>query len=791
MATLVTHTDWTHAKSAGASVSVAIPTPGAGHTLIFCSAGGVIATPAGFTRGAAYGGGAQDVSIWYRTATGAETSVAVTLGGAENCGGTILEFSGTLTYNTGSNNGAGATPAQSSDYQVAPSGASVSAQSLVIGLWSVNQSSAFSASNQFRQMGPAGRIVTSSAAQDPSGFACIFAVGIADIDATHQYPRQASAGSYAATSVYQGASAGTAFAAQAIFTDTSGTPTVSWPNVIVKENTLPGTDNGNWYVNTNGTDSTIAGFPTAPSVQPGGTMNFKVDSTGNPFRVEIYRLGWYGYDNFGARNILGNQGGYLAGTVVTQPAPIVDGTLGSTSCAAWTTNASWSVPADAVPGKYYALFRRTDITTHVASTHFIVRPAAVTGKMAVVEPTLTYHAYNPWGATTDHGNLSSGTWTGRSLYQAGTDGAGPNFAHRSYAVCLDRPYGTQSTTATTYMFDSEFGWLMFAEAQGYDMAYLSDLDLHANPTLLQDASLAVMLGHHEYMTANIFTAWQNTITAGVNTFIDSSNTAGWRIRFAAGDTNYRTAICYKDTGTRLLMAGWSGTGYDPDTMNGPTGTWRDPDVSNHDRRPENTLTGQQFVASGPVLTPLLVDVSVKGKPLWRNSTTVQALTSGNHYADISNSVGFEVDSANGATGQPPNLVIVASTSVSVTTGADPTGAVYTTSTTVTATWTLYRASSGALVFNGGDWRAWWSAARWQGASPVTNVSVDIQNALLAILYDLGQTPHSLTALRPGADTTPTDPSIGAPTGGRNGVATAYGLTIPSAGSTGFFALLLP
>lgn len=781
MATLVAHTDWAHPKSGGTSFNVPIPTPTAGHTLVFCSAGGAISTPTGFTRApdAPYGGGAQDVSIWFKTATGSETSVAVSLNGSgDNVGGTILEFSGTLTYNTGSNNGAGSTISQSSDYQVAPAAVSVSAQSLVIGLWSVAQSTVFSTSNQFRQMGPAGRIVTSAAEQDASGpTKVIYAVGIADVDASHQWPFSASPGSYAATSVYQGSAPGTAFAAQAVFTDTSGTATVTWPNNIVRENSLPGTDTGNWYVNTNGTDSTIAGFPTTPSVQPGSTVSFKVDSTNSPFRAEIYRLGWYGFDTFGARRVA-----QVTGTATAQPTPTVDGTLGSTSCAGWTANASWSVPSDAVPGVYYVLFRRTDVTTHVASTHFVVRETSPSGKTAVVIPDLTHHAYSVWGATTDHGDRSTGTWTGRSLYQAGADGASPDFSHRSYAVCLDRPYSTQSTQAMTYLFDSEYGWIQFAEAQGFNLTYLSDMDLEGSTTLLNSAALVAMVGHHEYWTANIYTAFQNAVASGVNLFVYSSNTAGWRVRFAAGDTNKRTAICYKDSGTRDVSPGFTGTGYDPVT---PTGTWRDASptngVNNPDRRLENALTGQRFVASGPVQTPMLVDASFKAKPIWRNSASVQALTTGTHFTDISNSIGYEVDSADGSTGQPSNLTTVASTSTAVTTGSNAAGTVYSTATSVNATWTLHRdATAGALVFNTGNWRAWWSCSRYQGSSPVASVSVDMQNALLSILFDLGQAPHSLTALQPGVDTTPTDPSIGAPAAGNGNVAIAYGLTASTA-----------
>ena len=783
MATKVTQTDWAHPKSGGASFSISIPTPAAGHTLVFCSAGGAISTPTGFTRGAGYGGGAQDVSIWYKTAAGTETSIAVSLNGSgENVGGTVLEFSGTLSYNTGTNNGSGSSLSQSSDYQLAPAAASVSAQSLVVALWSVNQSSTFSTANQFRQMGPAGKIVTSAAEQDASGAPSIYAVGIADIDASHRYPQQASAGSYAATSVYQGSGPGTAFATQAIFTDTSGVATVTWPNAIVKENSLPGVDNGNWYLNTAGTDATIAGFPTTPSVQPGGTINFKVGCAFT-FRVEIYRLGFYGYDTFGARNVLGNGGGYLTGTVVTQPTPAVDGTLGSTSCAAWTTNASWSVPSDAAPGLYYVIFRRTDAgnTSKAASTHFVVRESSPSGKIAVVLPDLTHHAYNVWGAITDHGDLSTGTWTGRSLYQTGADGAASNIAHRAYAVCLDRPYSVQSTQEPTYIFDSEFGFIQFVEAQGYNLTYLSDMDLEGSATLLNSASLVAMVGHHEYWTANMYSAFQNAVAAGVNLFAYSANTGGWRVRFAAADTTKRTAICYKDGITRDTSTGWSGTGYDPLT---PTGTWRDAGatngVANPDRRLENALTGQRFVASGPLQTPMLIDFTVKTKPIWRNSAGVQALTTGNHITDINNSIGYEADAADGATGQPANLVIVASASVSISTGSNAAGTVYSTSMTLTATWTLYRdVTSGALVFATGNWRSWWSAARWHGSSPSASVSLDIQNALLAILYDLGAPPQTLTALQPGADTAPTSPATGAPTAGNGNVAVAYGLAVPT------------
>lgn len=780
MAQLVAQTDWAHPKSAGTTFSITLShTATAGDKLIFISAGGAIATPTGYTRRGTYPGGAQDISLWDFTAVGGETSVSVTLNGAENVAGTVLEFGSGLTYSATANNGSGGSVGTSNDFQVgATSANSVAAASLLIGVWSIATSSAYSLSNRFRQMGPLGKIVSTGAEQDASGpTQFIYAVGLADVTATAQYPQNISAGNYIATSTYVGAGAGATFAYQAVYTDTSGVATNSAaPNAIVAENSLPGTHNSNWFLAANGTNSTIAGYTDHQSYTQGSTVNFKVDSSGFAFRVEIYRIGWYGWETMSARNVLGNQAGYITGTITTQSAPTVDGTLGSTSCA-WTTNASWTIPSNAPSGLYYAIFRRTDVTTNAATTHFIVKDSSVSGKATIVLPDLTHQAYNMWGATTDHGDRTV-SWTGRSLYAAGADAGTPNFAHRAYAVSFDRPYGTQSTQTNTYIFDSEFGFIEFLEAQGYNLSYLSDTDLEGNNTGLNSAGIVLMVGHHEYWTADIYTAFQNAIANNVNTVVYSSNTALWHVRFAAGDTNHRTAICYKDSGTVDVSAGFTGTGRDPLAY---TGTWRDTRTSvapnNTDVRIENQF-GQIFVASAPVSAASQIPYSVKNSPIWRNSTGITSLTPGQTYTSTVNDIGNESDSPNGYSLQPQ--VNVHQYTLSLTNLANAAGTIYSGTGNITIAWTLFRHStSGALVFNTGNWRAFWAAARWQGTSIASAVDVNIQNAIMSLLYDLGAAPHSITALEPGLDTLPTDPSIGAPTSGNANIAKAYGITTPN------------
>lgn len=797
VARLIAQTPWSLTKSTTTvTVTLSQPTT-AGSTLVLFAAGGAQVTAkitnssgAAFAlRSQALGGQAASISDF--VAVGGETTVFLTLNGAENVAGVIYEIGSLGSFIAASNNGSGAAPGQSNDWQSAPTSPVnvASGSAVLVAGWTVSAAASttpFNLTNQWRQMGPLGKLYINDKLQPGANTEFIYASGLADISSSGRYPANLNAGDYSATSTWV-AGGSTTYAVQAAYADTSGIATNPMPpNAIAAENSLPGTVSGNWFVGDTGTDATIAGYCDRTSYLPGDTVNFKVDSTSFPFRVEIYRLGYYGWETFGARSVLGNGAGYITGTVTAQPTPTVDATLGSTSCS-WTTNATWAIPSNAPPGLYYVLFRRTDVTSHVASGHFIVGSSSTTGKVAVCLPDMTYQAYNVWGATTDNGSINTGVWTGRSLYTSGVDGATTNFAHRAYAVSFDRPYSTQQTQANTYFFDAEQGVITFLEAQGYDLTYCSNIDLENNTTLLNTAGLVCILGHHEYWTKNVYDCLTNAVNAGVNMMITSSNTALWHTRFAAGDAGKRTMICYKDSGTADVAAGWTGTGYDPVSY---TGTWRDSrtnvgTVNNTDIRRENALTGQLFVASAPINVALHVPFAQKALPLWRNSASIQALASGQSYATPTSVGGDEIDSADGSSGQPSNLVSLCPTSMSSTTGANAAGTIYTTTINPTVGFTLYRRASGALVFNTGAWRGWQGVSRWAQSAlggVVSSVDANWQNALLALMYDLGATPVSARELRPGIDAALADPAVGAVAGGRSAVSFAYGLRAPSDGN---------
>ena len=62
--------------------------------------------------------------------------------------------------------------------------------------------------------------------------------------------------------------------------------------VIVAENLLPGSPPSEWDVSGAG-DPTIQGFATDISVNRGGTIEFKIDTTAAAYTIPIYRLGYY------------------------------------------------------------------------------------------------------------------------------------------------------------------------------------------------------------------------------------------------------------------------------------------------------------------------------------------------------------------------------------------------------------------------------------------------------------------------------------------------------------------
>ena len=101
----------------------------------------------------------------------------------------------------------------------------------------------------------------------------------------------------------------------------------------------------------------------------GGTINFKIESPASSYKIDIYRMGYYGGD--GARLITSLTPNISVSQ--NQPACATNTATGLVDCSNWGVSASWTVPTDLVSGVYFAHIYRTDGTSDENQIPFVVR----------------------------------------------------------------------------------------------------------------------------------------------------------------------------------------------------------------------------------------------------------------------------------------------------------------------------------------------------------------------------------------------------------------------------------
>jgi hypothetical protein len=446
-------------------------------------------------------------------------------------------------------------------------------------------------------------------------------------------------------------------------------------NKISCENSKPGSPPSEWDIEGAGDDD-IQGFATNISVNIGTKVDFKIDTSASAYSITIYRTGYYGGD--GARKIATVTPS--ATLPQRQPACITDVSTQLYDCGNWGVSASWNVPATAVSGVYVAKLRRPD-TGGVSHITFIVRDDG--GNSAIVAQTSdpTWHAYNMYG--------------GSDFYRGGDNG-------RAYKLSYNRPFATRSgIEARDFYFGAEYPLVRFMEKNGYDVSYIAGVDSDRSGALLKTHKAFVSMGHDEYWSKGQRANVEAARDAGVNLAFLSGNEVYWKTRYeASADASHtanRTLTSYKET--------WSNDKIDPSPE--WTGTWRDPRFASKAMgggMPENGLTGTLYMSNDTDL-PVTVSAAEGKLRLWRNSG-LQSMAAGTKAALASHTVGYESDEDldNGA--RPQGLI-----RLSTTTGAAPQylqdfGSNVAPGTT-THHVTMYRASSGALVFSAGSIQWTW------------------------------------------------------------------------------------
>ena len=396
-------------------------------------------------------------------------------------------------------------------------------------------------------------------------------------------------------------------------------------NPIQIENSNPGTPGWDDFSSVSQQDA-ISGYGSSISVNRGQSIDFFVTTTASSVSIDIFRTGWYG--GVGAREItsLGSFPG------VHQAIPSPNPVTGMIACN-WTKTATLNVPTTWTTGIYLAKLSAS--SGNKSFIFFVVRNDGGNEDLMFQASVTTYQAYNAWGGVSLYDNT-----TNKSVYK---------YPHAT-KVSFDRPFDPNDSNGAGHYLYYEYPYVRWAESQGYNLTYVTDVDTHTNVNPLTNHKGFLSVGHDEYWSKGMRDNVQNAINAGVNVAFFSANTDYWQIRFesnAAGTPN-RVEVGYKDFATSTTAPG-------PDPMwnvNNAivTTRWRDDPVN----KPENALIGVMYQDQVNQNYPYIVQNA---------SSWVYAGTGFVNGSSVPGIVGYEYDKIwnNGFT--PPGLTVLSNSPV--------------------------------------------------------------------------------------------------------------------------------
>ncbi len=481
----------------------------------------------------------------------------------------------------------------------------------------------------------------------------------------------------------------------------SGVPQASAAaNAIQIENTQPGDSTWDDF-SANLSQTALSGYSSPISVNHGQTVNFYVTTTSASVKIDIYRMGWYG--GTGARHMetLGTYAGQQ------QPIPNPDKVTGIVVCN-WQMTASLAVPSNWVTGVYLA--KLTGTSGDKSFIFFNVRDDGGHEDFVFQTSVTTYEAYNTYGITSLYNNSASD----------------PTYPYpHATKVSFDRPFNPGDSNGAGHFLWYEYPMLRWAEKNGFDLTYTTDIDTDLNTNPLTNHKAFLSVGHDEYWSKAMRDNVQAAINAGVNVGFFGANDVYWQVRFEpnAQGVPDRVMVGYKDFATINQLPG-------PDPQWGVnnaivTTRFRDDPLN----QPEIGIVGAMFIDEND--TP-------DGRPyvVTNASSWVFANTGFVNGTSVPGIVGYEFDNsftdpstpgyAQYHTASPAGLQVLSASPVQGDNGLE------------IANSTIYTASSGARVFAAGTIEWSWGLDNFGGRN---TANAGIQQMTANIFYNFnGGTP---------------------------------------------------
>jgi hypothetical protein len=468
-------------------------------------------------------------------------------------------------------------------------------------------------------------------------------------------------------------------------------------------------------------DTPLRGYADKTSINKGEAINLKISTSRANYRLDLYRMGWYGGTGASLKLTVPSLTGQ------NQPVPSPQAGTGLIA-ANWAT--SYTVQTDGTWVSGFYLVKLTTTAGDESYIDFVVRDDSQQADITYQIAFNTYQAYNKWG--------------GKSLYDYQSTGG------RAAKVSFDRPY--DSWNGSGQFFDGDYNMIRFLESQGYNITYVSSVDVESNPSVFTGRKVFLSNFHDEYWSMNM----RNNLTAardrGMDLAFFDSNNMYWQVRFensASGAAN-RVLVCYKDDPS-------DGAPKDPIAATNPsldTTQFRLAPVN----QPENALLGVMFESLFNYGSSFPWIVS-------NASHWIYAGTGLQNGQSIAGLVGYEYDKVFSNGQGPANLQILAASPVTDSNGVNSTSHA-----------TIYTAASGAQVFSAGTnyfpWKVDDNDYQSHGADP--KVQQIVRNILNGMI---GSTPPAATNTPVPATATRTSTPV---------AATPTRTSTPGAGATATF-----
>ncbi len=251
----------------------------------------------------------------------------------------------------------------------------------------------------------------------------------------------------------------------------------------------------------------IRGYVAAQAVAPGETERVYVSAPGaSVVDIGVFRIGWY--SGLGGREVLASDGL----RAVPQPPCTHSFRTGLTECR-WHPTLSFPIPPALPSGVYIVRLSARDGESDCLFVVRALRPQPLIAQL----PTSTYEAYNAWG--------------GDSLYPGGADRVQRTGTTQGVVVSYDRPY--DSVTGAGEFFARDVAMVRFLERYGYPVSYTTSESVDQAPGQLLGARGVIDFGHSEYWSSRQATAFARARDAGVSLLFFGSDTMAWRIRYGS------------------------------------------------------------------------------------------------------------------------------------------------------------------------------------------------------------------------------------------------------------------